>query len=261
MTTLSLEKIDDADGGDGALVLVSGYISDTETPRETDFRWWDGFRSAGWDGALYLLNWDASTPVSEHVLAPMPISLTLPGGAFAFIPADVAAGMGSAVLHWRKVRDRAEAIGREELLPFLDKKLDEDSVTLVGHSVGSRIVHFAMRAAADDGASLADVILCGGTESADEDWEAAMEGLEGNLLNVFHPRDRVLSFFERTFRSKRPVGLSALELEHDRAFDLDGSEIKPGEWRKPNHWIYRYVIEEACADLFAGTIAVQAAAS
>ncbi|MEN0112145.1 MAG: DUF726 domain-containing protein, partial [Planctomycetota bacterium] len=127
-------------------------------------------------------------------------------------PASLAIDAGVIGAHevaqFKWMERRAERVGAE--LPALVEPIaDGRPVNLVGHSLGARVIHHALRAAkGGSGPAWRDAVLLAGAADLDaEDWPDCVARLSGRLTNVYDRRDRVLRL---TPDLRRRVGVRAM---------------------------------------------------
>ncbi len=184
-------------GRDRVLVYVGGYLSqDDEGPGDLA-PWVAGLRTAGWEGRMVQLWWDASNAK----------------GAARRL------GIG----HWGKVVHRAEAVGRDHG-PRLLACLPEPEVTLVGFSLGARVV-FETLCRIGPG-RVRDAVLVGGAVDRDHkpperDWVRAGDAVSHRLLTVANRHGAVLQGLYRRrhkflWKGTSPVGLKPVDVFHPK---------------------------------------------
>lgn len=179
------------------LVFFSGFHTrDYDQERLGD--WCRAFRKAGWRGSIYWFWWDSC---SSHERLNM---------------------MWSA-LEWNRANNNAREAGEGYTVPIL-RSLPRRRLTLVGHSLGAKVVYFALQSM-DDARELriGDVALLAGAVhgGSDRDWVKAASRIRGRLVNVYNGRDECLGLKFALGEALRlspgtPCGRSGIEAIHTR---------------------------------------------
>lgn len=168
-------------------------------------RWVRGIRRAGWCGDIHHLWWDSSRP------------WRLKDGLF-----------------WKKLKERARRVG-EEWSRNLLATVAADEVTLMGFSLGARVVYEALVARQDGDIPVRDAVLVGGAIDRDHkpprrDWLRAADSVEHRLLTVGNMKDGTLRERYRRrntilWKGTSPVGRKPIDVSHPhiRHFDATSS--------------------------------------
>jgi hypothetical protein len=136
------------------------------------------------------------------------------------IALGVSAGleMASEAISFTRDEGEAEALGRRfkrhmAQIPFARKY----PINLIGHSLGARVLHYALASHDWSDYKLRDCILLGGAADAeDEDWPDCADELRGNLYNVWSEDDQVLKLLLKNLNrlpgrpDEEPVGLGPI---------------------------------------------------
>lgn len=202
-----LIQIEPSLGKQEALIFIDGYLSQGATQAEDNGHWWWIIRKAGWKGSIYHLWWDASE--FNTLLQSMLIF-----------------GVG-ALPHWQKHKARAKKVGIE-YAPELFSHLSEKTVSLVGFSLGARVVYYIMRDWPESSVSLHDVILLAGAirRGNSKDWGLAASHITGHLLNIYNSNDWVLNKLCKSLEFNRsPCGIQPIKEYHPRIINLNGTEL------------------------------------
>ena len=195
--------------GTGALVLVNGMWSKKYGLKHTA-KWVEAIRSAGWKGSLHHLWWDASTKNA----APTHLNA------------------------WNTTRRRAVRVGNIWLGGLLEQ-LGSRPITLVGHSLGARVIHSGLLAGAGAG-RVHDVILLGGAvRRKRRNWEQVGAAIEGRVVNVFNRNDMILAGLRTlTFLKSSPCGLKEIDAKNTpQIFNYDATQLIG----KSSHSLKRYL--------------------
>ena len=129
-------------------------------------------------GDSYLVRWMAGRWSESAVFAGLRAAYKARRLGYAFTPWALALDAGVIGLHeaaqFKRMERRAEAVGR--LLPSLLAGIAGGRpINLIGHSLGARAVHAALRHAPGADLSLDDVVLLGGAADLDaSDWPACV---------------------------------------------------------------------------------------
>lgn len=217
-----------AEDNDHRIVVVNGFL----TQDDQDARDWEkGLEGFLPESGLCYLNWEAKT------LRKLGNALGGTAGGFAVRSmVRQAAGAASGVMSrrftratalltaadlaanpWHSAMLNAERTGA--LLAEAISRTDGRTFTLMGHSLGARVVMFALMALATKGAGhyVRDAVLMGAAVGRDrrEDWERAASAVSGRIHNCYSEHDRVLRFLYQGANAglSRPAGLAETQPE------------------------------------------------
>ena len=195
-------------GWDEALVFINGFLSEGETQPWKKRLLWETLRRAGWQGSLYYLWWDASTPMS----------LTL---------STLKLGVG-LLAHWEAHKAKAKQVGLDYAYPLLSA-LSEKQITLMGFSLGARVAYYIMRGWPQTAnRRLKDVILLSGAvrRQADKNWSLHVENITGKLVNIYNEDDWVLAYlFKVPSLNRSPCGIKPIREFHPRIENLNATHL------------------------------------
>lgn len=224
MQTPSIVRVSPPSGGDRALLLVKGYLSEGPRAGDRDKDWIDAIRAAGWRDAIYLFRWDASE--SAALVGRTLWSLTRFRGDWRVMAAATAA---STVHHWLTVRRHAEQSGREFFLSLAEQEICERNITVAAHSAGARLVFWGLKHAGGPTGRIRDVILMGGAVSRGhrKEWELVVSRIGRLLVNVYNPGDWVLGVLYRLgqLTTRDACGRCPVLLDHPRIRNLDAGAL------------------------------------
>lgn len=238
-------------GSDQALIFIPGYLSsDAERPVALQ-KWVVGIREAGWKGAIYSLLWDASNLEELHrfldSVAGIPPELVM-----VYRP-NLLAKLPAIKIHYQKIKKRAKRVGREELIPLVNRYVQSNRISLMGHSMGARIINYALRSVAPGGDCFENAFLLGGAISrgSRHKWHEAALGLYGYLVNVYHPEDLILRYPYKmlNFRFKNPCGLKPIKYHGPNVVNINAADYMDG-YKLTNHWVYRMSLAHTVAPFF-----------
>jgi hypothetical protein len=136
-------------------------------------------------------------------------------------------------------KSRADKAGEVLADVLINKAQGERPVTLIGYSLGSRLIFSCLQTLAKRNAYglVESVILMGSpTPSNAEHWRLMRSVVSGRLVNVFSENDNVLAFLYRT--SSLQLGVAGLQKVEDvpGVENLDVSELVSGHLR------YQYLL-------------------
>jgi len=104
---------------------------------------------------------------------------------------------------------------------------------LMGHSLGSRVIYYLLKALSEKKRSLIkDVYLLGGAvDRKDTDgWKTALKAVNGDLINCYSTNDNTLKFLYQGANAllSSPIGLGEIELNHKKVINKNVSSIIGG---------------------------------
>lgn len=222
-------------GSTHAVIFVNGFLSQGFK----DLGDWTGSTTRYFDGAsLYHLDWE-STPHPGNLT----IDALLGGVAGTLAPtrsAPLVAGLMNASTAWHLSMRNAEIAGR--LLADAIARTKGWTFTLAGHSLGARVIHFALMELAElppypkvDTAYLLGGAVGGGAKD-DACWSKALQAMQGSLINCYSGQDDIL---KRLYRGanvglSEPAGFAGIQFEHERLVNFDCTEIVDGhtKWKR-----------------------------
>jgi len=217
------------EGSKHAVIFVNGFLSQGETDISD---WTDSTRRYFGKATWYHLHWDATRHpkrvLSDNLSTSLFSSLlitTVPNQPTRFIDK-----VFDGVTAWHLSMRNAEIAGR--LLANAITRTPDWRFTLAGHSLGGRVVHFALRALAEqpkkriDNAYLLGAAVGGGAKD-DECWSKAASAVRGHIVNCYSLEDEVLQKLYRgaNVMISQPAGYSGIHLDHDKILDFDCTEL------------------------------------
>jgi hypothetical protein len=216
-------------GSKHAVVFINGFLSQAETDisdwTESTMRY---FGKATW----YHLDWEATL----HPQNPLKDDLFGFAAACSLVPArqlsatSAAYGLVDAAAAWHLSMKNAEIAGR--LLANAITRTPGWRFTLAGHSLGARVVHFALRALAGqapkcvENAYLLGAAVGGGAKD-DACWTKAASAVRGRIFNCYSLEDKVLQNLYQGANAmmSKPAGYHGIHLVHDKIVDFDCSAL------------------------------------
>lgn len=132
----------------------------------------------------------------------------------------------------------AEAISRTEGKKF----------TLVGHSLGCRVIYYALSAlSTKKRIFISDVILLGGAVGKDDEngWSHALKAISGKLFNCHTNQDSVLKLLYQTANAglSSPIGINKLELSNVKVTNINCDSFVESHmsWKKNYYTILKLI--------------------
>lgn len=213
------------EGSKHAFIFVNGFLSQGEMDISD---WTDSAQKYFEESTWYHLQWDATrTPwrtLQESLL--LPAISTFPNSTGA-----LGNCVFNAVTAWHVSMRNAEIAGRL-LANAILRTRGGWRFTLVGHSLGGRVVHFALRALAEQPrTSVENAYLLGaavgGGEKDDKCWHRAATAVRGRIVNCYSREDQVLHNLYRgaNVSISEPAGYSGIHLTHENLVDFDCTEL------------------------------------
>lgn len=143
-------------------------------------------------------------------------------------------------------KHRSEKAGRVLADVIVNKAQGERPITLIGFSLGARVVYFCLLELAERGAYglVENVVFMGAPiPSSGEGWDAIRSVVAGKVVNVFSEKDYILGFLYRT--SSVQLGVAGLQ-----AVQIPGVENMDVGERVEGHLKYRHMVGVILRDVF-----------
>ncbi|KAA8915006.1 hypothetical protein FN846DRAFT_924394 [Sphaerosporella brunnea] len=145
---------------------------------------------------------------------------------------------------------RSEKAGLVLADAIINKAQGERPITLVGYSLGARVIYSCLTSLAERGqfGLVENVVLMGAPIPADADtWRKMRAVVAGRVVNVFSGQDYVLAFLYRT--SKIQFGVAGLQkVEVPGVQSVDAGELVAG------HLMYRHAVARILRDVLQGDV-------
>jgi len=242
-------------------VAVTGWIVDGEEEVV------DPWRSVGGGLEAYALRWELAA------LTDLGVSLSgiLTSTAMSWLKLELAKLTFSAALYsiiWplamlqtARVVDNPFSIakhraGKAGLVladAIINKAQGNRPITLVGYSLGARVIYSCLRSLAkrDAFGLVENVVLMGAPVPADDaEWREMRSIVAGRLVNVYSEQDYVLAFLYRMSSVQMGVaGLQRIELEGVE--NVDKGKLVSG------HLMYRHAVGRILKDLLVGDMVLE----
>ncbi|MEZ9833029.1 DUF726 domain-containing protein [Vibrio breoganii] len=237
-----------SNGSSKKIIFINGFTQEFET---NFVDWKRGQSSFDPNPSMYSLNWGAksnamlgkafATGVFSQTAKTMLIQIAKTGSVSAakklspLAWTSFLAELATNPWHTAMVRaaqagvQLAEAISRTEGQKF----------TLVGHSLGCRVIYYALEALASKEENyIEDVILLGGAVGRNDEkgWSRALSAIEGSLYNCHSENDSILAILYQTANAglSSPIGYAPICLDNSKLINVDCSELVDSHmnWKK-----------------------------
>uniref|UniRef100_A0A8C9ELT2 Transmembrane and coiled-coil domains 4 n=1 Tax=Pavo cristatus TaxID=9049 RepID=A0A8C9ELT2_PAVCR len=134
---------------------------------------------------------------------------------------------------WGVCLHRAAEVGKHLAHILLSRQQGKRPVTLIGFSLGARVIYFCLQEMAQEKASqgiIEDVVLLGApVEGEAKYWKAIMKVVSGRIINGYCRGDWLLGFVYRTSSVQLNVaGLQPVKLDDRRMVNMDLSSVVSG---------------------------------
>ena len=221
-------------------ILVNGFL----TQRENDRDVWSCFDQYVPHHEYHALKWDSQSrrelgaalqSAASKILVQGAVGsagkvATRLAGRMVAVPSMCLQMISMLGNPWHVASDRAIQTGKA-LAEFLIKRgLGERPVSLIGFSLGSRVIAETLLELKKQGAGnrlVHNVILMGGALShRHAAFKVLDEVVAGNVVNAYCSTDYVLKYLFQAVEQKRPIGLGVARI--NGVFDLDVSSCVSG---------------------------------
>lgn len=193
---------------DEALIFLDGY----QSKYKNDNRLWSKYLDrADWQGSIYRLWWDAGCDYGrKYLMSPL-----------GYIP--IVNELAHSYPHWRMVVKRAEVSGLK-FLPSLISSIPERNVSLIGYSLGCRLIHYGINRFEPkrSSTSIKNIILLAGAIRTIK-WEKIAKKIDGNIYNLHNNNDWILNnlFTQFGLYMYKPCGVSPIKSRHEKIKNID----------------------------------------
>ena len=193
-----LALIDPCQSSSEALIVIRGYFCEDNFTTNIQQLWIDRIRQAGWKGSIYYLWWESSSVSLWNLIRPH--------------------------LRWEQVKSRAKQVGRDYLFNLVST-IPEKSISLIGSSLGVRVIYYGIQSWSNSSKILKSTILLGGAVRRNKDWGIRASILDGKLINVYNSDDEVLKtlFKIGELYLKSPCGLKPIKDVHPKIINVDAT--------------------------------------
>jgi len=105
-------------------------------------------------------------------------------------------------------------------------RTDGQKFNLVGHSLGCRVIYYALEAlSTKKDKYINDVIFLGGAvgRTDNESWRNTLNAIDGKIYNCFSREDKVLDIIYKTANAglSDPIGVRPIQLVHENIINID----------------------------------------
>lgn len=208
-----LVSIESSQGWSEALVLIRGYISEDSFTTEMEEKWRTVVRQSGWKGSIYHLWWESSS--------------------------NSICNVGRLHLRWEQVKSRAKQVGRDYLTKLVSS-IPDKYVSLIGYSLGVRIIYYGIESWLESKKILNNAILLGGAVRRNKEWGSKAAKLTGQIVNVYNSNDQVLLYLFKIgeFYLKSPCGLKPIKDYHPKIINLDATSLIKTSEHSELHYLH-----------------------
>lgn len=224
---------------DNRSVFINGF---TEQSNETFHEWTYSQLSFDANQRLYGVNWSSKTRLelgksfaqgagSKAAIAALK-QIARTGGKTAakrLNPLLVMDTIGDLISNpWHTTMIRASQAGVQ--LAEAVSRTNGKAYTLVGHSLGCRVIYYALEALGSKSEKyIANVILLGGAVGRDDEegWHRACSSVNGTVFNCFSAHDMILERLYRTANARLsdPIGVRPITGNNPKVVNIDCSDL------------------------------------
>lgn len=215
------------DGGKHAVIVVNGFLSKGDENTED---WECAIKKKFGRATWYHLDWEAY----RHPGKQLGDLLTIDG----LLGKASGKGEPDALFAWHSTMQTAERAG--VLLAQAILRTPGWRFTLAGHSLGARVIHFALKELARHPRKrIENAYLLGGAVGGghkdDACWTKAASAVKGRIFNCYSSQDDILrrAYQGANAMLSSPAGYAGIHLRHERIFHFDCSALVAGhlEWK------------------------------
>lgn len=242
-------------GDQHGVIFINGFLSEQDSDAKV---WEEQLAHRFLDRSWYHLDWEASS------LKKLGLHLTAsPQGA-----CDFAVGLAKTVTEmatnamsasysdfvrnpWHTSMVKAQMAGA--LLADAIARTPHFKFTLVGHSLGARVIYFALKALSSrKKVSVEDVFLLGGAVGGGKKdakgWRYAEQSVNGRIYNCLSKRDAVLAhvYTNANLRYSDPIGYVGIIQKSAKIVNADFTDLVESHtsWRQNFGEIHRRIAEQ-----------------
>lgn len=239
-------------GDDHGVIFINGFLSQMDSDTKV---WEEQLAQHFFNRSWYHLDWEATS------LKKLGIHISdSPNGAadFSLGLAKSVAALAMNALNfssvdvmrnpWHASMVKAQMAG--ELLADAIARTPHQKFTLVGHSLGARVIYFALKALSmRPKVSIEDVFLLGGAvgggEKDSKGWAYAEKSVRGKIHNCLSKRDSVLEYLytNANLRRSDPIGYAGISRKSEKILNFDCTDLVDGHtsWRQNFGLIHRRI--------------------
>ena len=175
---------------------------------------------------------DIITSMVEGTVAVEALKYTVLQGVMAAIAWPVTLLNAASLIDnpWGVCASRAQEVGRELARVLLSHEQGKRPVTLIGFSLGARVIYYCLEelsAHGDSGGIIQNVIVVGAPVSGNsEKWQKFSDVVAGTIFNGFCRKDWLLRFIYRASSMRACIaGLCEIPWKSKKMINIDLSEI------------------------------------
>lgn len=237
--SFAIKKLKDVKKSNEKTIFINGFTQ----KNETGFHDWQAEQLfAGLKHSTYGVTWDSKsnlklgTAFAGGVGKKPAIALLAAIGKQGGVKAAKRLGpIGTVTLisdimsnPWHSAMSRAAQAGAQ--LAECISRTDGQKFNLVGHSLGCRVIYYALSALGTKSNSyIDDVILLGGAVGKDDEtgWMNALSTIDGKLYNCYSKQDMVLKRLYEIANAKlsKPIGYYPIPFANEKLINLDCTEL------------------------------------
>ncbi len=204
-----------------SVVFVHGFTDSIRNKTHKD-KWKKGLNRVFQTADLLYFNWDADSKIDilfrilQKGLTALPLC---PGGLFTQ-SARILFDSFLEVRHaYETAVKEAETAGqslREDIENSIKKNYKH--ITLVGHSLGARVVQNALAGMKPN--MINSVYICGAA-TPEKDWDKSIKAVSERMFNLYSKQDRILALAHLLSIPKNPVGWKGFSRLNGKIIDVE----------------------------------------
>lgn len=217
-------------GGKHAVIFINGFM----TKGDLDVSdWEDALKRRFGEATWYHLDWETTRGPKDYL-----VDLISFDTLRDFTPSIRLLELVGA---WHSAMESAQEAG--ELLAQAIMRTPGWRFTLAGHSLGARVIHYALKYLAEHSSvCVENVYLLGGAVGGgakdNRCWTSAVGAVEGHIFNCYSEHDSTLSYLYRgaNMMLSKPIGFSGIVLQHPRIVAFDAQDLVYGHTSWKEHF-------------------------
>lgn len=206
---------------DASVVFVHGFTDSIQNKTHKD-KWKQSLNQAFKTDDLLYFNWDADSKIDilfrilQKGLTTLPLC---PGNLFT----QSARILFDSFLELKHAYEtsikEAESAG-QNLKQHIENSIKKDykHITLVGHSLGARVVQNALAGMKPN--TINSVYLCGAA-TPEKDWNKSIKAVKSKIFNFYSKQDRILTLAHLLSIPKNPVGWKGFSRLNRKIVDVE----------------------------------------
>ncbi len=147
----------------------------------------------------------------------------------------------------KRAQDAGELLGNI----LLKMDLDAEPITLVAHSLGCRVIFYALHFLQyHPHIKVNNVYLLGGAVgNQKQEWEAVLQAISGKIYNCYSTNDEVLhkGYSASTLNLSKAVGYYPIKSDNDRIQDIDCTTVIQShtDWKEKYPEVYQRILSNS----------------